>query len=108
MQRDKRRVVVITPGACPTDALTGLPRTRADAVLVVDQLEEVFSLCDDPAERERFLVALVDHARIADLVLSLRADHLGDLAAYPDFAKTIEPGLYLLSAMSEEQLRAAI
>ena len=38
----------------------------------------------------------------------LRADRLGELAAYPEFARLVEPGLHLLSAMSERDLRAAI
>ena len=108
LRRDRGRVVVIAPGAHPADALSALPRSRAGFALVVDQLEEVFSLCADPVERDRFLLALTEHARTGSLVVSLRADHLGDLSGYPDLAKTIEPGLFLLSAMSEEQLRAAI
>ena len=108
LSRDGRRVVVIAPGAHPLDAMSSLPRTRAGFVLVVDQLEEVFSLCADPVERDRFLLALTEHARSGSLVVSLRADHLGHLSAHPDFAKAVEPGLYLLSGMSEDQLRAAI
>ena len=42
------------------------------------------------------------------LVLSLRADHLGDLAPYPDIARVLEDGLYLLGPMSEPDLRSAI
>ena len=38
----------------------------------------------------------------------LRADRLGELSAHPDFARLVEPGLHLLSAMSDADLRAAI
>ena len=47
-------------------------------------------------------------APAAALVLSLRADHLGDLAPYPDIARVLEDGLYLLGPMSEPDLRSAI
>ena len=41
-------------------------------------------------------------------MLSLRADHLGDLAPYPDIARVLEDGLYLLGPMGEPDLRSAI
>jgi hypothetical protein len=44
LQRNDRRVVVVTPGAHPMDALTGLPTTGPVPVLVVDQCEEAVSL----------------------------------------------------------------
>ena len=41
-------------------------------------------------------------------MLALRADRLGDLSTNPQLARMLERGLYLPSAMSEENLRAAI
>ena len=90
------------------DALTALPSSGPAPVLVVDQCEEVVTLCDDPAERAAFFAALAAHAERGPLVIALRADRLGDLSAHPDFARLVEPGLHLLSAMSEADLRAAI
>ena len=108
LQRSGRRVVVITPGARPTDALTALPVSGPTPVLIVDQFEELVTLGDDPAERAAFLAELVRHAERGPLVIALRADRLGELSDHPDFAHLVEPGLHLLSAMSEEDLRAAI
>lgn len=107
-QRDGRRVVVVTPGARPTDALTAVPSAGPAPVVVVDQCEEVVILCDDPAERQAFFAALAGHAERGPLVIALRADRLGELSAYPDFARLVEPGLHLLSTMSDDDLRAAI
>ena len=42
------------------------------------------------------------------MVIALRADRLGELSDHPDFARLVEPGLHLLSAMSDADLRAAI
>jgi WD40 repeat protein/DNA-binding SARP family transcriptional activator len=106
--RDGRRVVVITPGAHPTDALTVLPATGPAPVLVVDQCEEALTLCSDSDEQARFLAALAAHAERASLVVALRADRLGELSAHPTFVRFIEAGLYLLGAMGEADLRAAI
>ena len=41
-------------------------------------------------------------------MLALRADRLGELSTHPGFARLVERGLYLLSPMSEDNLRAAI
>jgi hypothetical protein len=38
----------------------------------------------------------------------LRADRLGGLSAHTGFAHLIEPGLYLLGALGDAELRAAI
>ncbi|HWC66758.1 MAG TPA: extracellular solute-binding protein [Acidimicrobiales bacterium] len=108
LQRSGRRVVIVTPGTRPMDALTALSPAGPDAVLVVDQCEEAVTLCDDPDERTRFFDALVELSEQRTSVVALRADHLGSISAYPAFVRRIEPGLHLLSAMGEADLRAAI
>jgi DNA-binding SARP family transcriptional activator len=101
-------VLVTTPGAHPLDSLIGL-KPRGRHTLVVDQAEEAVTVCADLGERERFFAALAAHVGAGGgLVLSLRADHLGDLAPYPDIARVLEEGLYLLGPMSEPDLRSAI
>ena len=108
LQRQGARVVVVTPGRHPMDVLTNLPTSGTRPVLVVDQCEEVFSLCDDPAERGEFLDALCRYALTAPLVLCLRADRIGDLSVHAGASRLVERGLYLLAAMRAEALRAAI
>ena len=101
-------VLVITPGAHPMDSLSGL-KPRGRQTLVVDQAEEAVTVCTDAAERERFFAALAEHVGAGGaLVVSLRADHLGDLAPYPSFARVLEEGMYLLGPMSEPELRSAV
>ncbi len=101
-------MLVTTPGAHPMDSLVGL-KPRGRQTLVVDQAEEAVTLCTDPAERARYVAALAVHVGAGGaLALSLRADHLGDFAPYPDIARVLEDGLYLLGPMSETGLRSAI
>ncbi len=101
-------VLVTSPGAQPLASLRGL-KPRGRQTLVVDQAEEAVTLCLDTVERERYFTALAAHVGAGGgLVLSLRADHLGDLAAYPDVARIVEDGLYLLGPMREPDLRRAI
>lgn len=99
-------VLVTTPGSRPTESLSEL-RTRQ--TLVVDQAEEALTTCEDAEERERYFAALAAHAAAGGaLVLSMRADHLGELAPYPDIARLLEDGLHLLGPMSEPDLRSAV
>lgn len=109
LRRDGVRVVVMTPGAHPVAALAAaMPGRGAPPALVVDQCEEVFSLCQDAAERETFLTALSAHQAVAPLILSFRADRLADISSHLGFARAVEQGLYLLTGMTETDLRAAI
>ena len=101
-----RRLVVLVPGAHPAVPLPHVP--SPDAVLVVDQFEEVFTLCSDSAERTRFLTGLAALAAQVPVVISMRADRLGALAAHADVARLVERGLYLLGPMDEAGLRAAV
>ena len=65
--------------------------------LVVDQLEELFTLCRDEHERRRFLDALVDAASVPDgrtvVVVALRADFFGHGAAHQGLARLLEAPL---------------
>ena len=108
LRRQGRSVVVVTPGDHPAHALSRFPRDGSRPILVIDQCEEVFSLCDDPSERAEFVTAVVQHAESGLLVIALRADRLADFAMYPSLARLVEQGLHLLGGMSEDGLRAAI
>lgn len=103
-----RRVFVITPGNDPAATFLTLPRPSDRTVLVVDQCEEVFSLSPDEASRAAFLAGLVRWSEQARLVVAMRADRLAEASAYPAFARLLERSLYLLGAMTEDGLRAAV
>ena len=105
LRRAGRGVAVVTAGSRPDEVLATVPR---GSVLVVDQLEELFVLCDDPAAQARFGAGVCRWAATAPVVVTLRADHLGEVTELPDLAARVQAGIYLLGAMSEPQLRAAI
>ncbi len=108
LMREGRRVLVVTPGSHPMHALTSVTGRGPVPVLIVDQCEEVFSLCQESTERLSFFAALAEHAEAGQLVIALRADRLSDVSAYPGFARLVERGLHLLGAMDEAGLREAI
>ncbi|MCX4586296.1 WD40 repeat domain-containing protein [Streptomyces sp. NBC_01481] len=78
--------------------LAGQPdRTRV--VLVVDQFEEVFTLCIDAAERHAFLSAIADLARTPDhrirTVIAVRADFYSHCSSHPELVAALRQGVQL-------------
>ena len=59
-------------------------------VLLVDQFEEVFALCRDEEERQRFIDALLYAVEAEEgrtvVVPTIRADFYGRCADYPELA----------------------
>ena len=100
------RHAIVTPGVRPLAALESAGDAR---LLVVDQFEEVFTLCRDEGERRAFIDALLDAAESGRrVVISLRADFYGHCAVYPRLAAALEERQALVGPMSEEELRRAI
>lgn len=84
----------------------------ARTVLVIDQFEEVFTLCRDERERTQFLANILYAAFIPDgqtiILLTLRADFYHKCAAYPELSSRIAAQQFLVSLMSADNLRQAI
>ncbi|MFC9873641.1 hypothetical protein ACFVJR_13710 [Nocardia salmonicida] len=97
----------MTPGATPT---TGLAATLTDdlRVLIVDQFEELFTLCQDEAERAAFLSALADLPDALTVVLALRADFYEQCLHHPILRNSLQHNNYLLGAMSMDEVSHAI
>jgi hypothetical protein len=93
----------------------GPSREAARAVVVVDQLEELFTLCTDEAERRGFIDLLT---RLAEpppggipaglVICGLRADFYAPCTDYPQLRAALQNGQILLGPMSETELRETI
>jgi WD40 repeat protein/class 3 adenylate cyclase len=100
------QTALFSPGEHPLSALAAV---GDGDLLVVDQFEEVFTLCRDEEERGAFIDALLDAAeRGTRVVVALRADFYGHCAAYPRFAAALKQQQELVGPMNEEELRRAI
>lgn len=97
-----RRARVMTPGGRPDPYLDDDP----EELLVVDQFEEVFTLCGDGDRRAAFIDALL--ASRCAVAIGVRADMYGRLAGYPDLARAVAANQILLGAMSDEELERAV
>ena len=106
-------VVVTRPGRTPQESLE---RALGDAgegpaLLVADQLEELFTHVGAAALRAPYLerlLAFPDEARGRRLVLTMRADFVGDAASCPGLRELLEDHEKLVPPMSATELRAAM
>ena len=108
LRRRGQPSLTITPGAHPMESLTALAQAPRGAALLIDQCEELFSLCEDSEEQQEFLRALTAEAQTRTVVVALRADHLADLATHTGFSRLVERGMYLVGGLDEEGLRTAV
>lgn len=98
------RSALLTPTAHP---LRELESRAGDAeLLVVDQFEEIFTLCSDEDERHRFVAALL--AAPARVVIGCRADFLGHCATLPGLVEALRDAQVLVGPMAADELRRAI
>ncbi|MFJ4620389.1 helix-turn-helix domain-containing protein [Streptomyces sp. NPDC088812] len=118
--------VVMTPTARPVDALaralaghldTGegalagriragtAPGEARGLLLVVDQFEEAFTLCADPAERAAFVDAL---CALPLVVIAVRADFFDRCLAHPALVGAVQRRPMALGAMSRDELAACV
>ncbi len=85
---------------------------EARLLVIIDQLEEIFTLCHDDTERQGFLDALaalvVDPGCGATVVLGIRADFYPRCADYPPLAAALQDHQLLVTPMTTEELREAI
>jgi len=87
-------------------------RKRHKVLIVVDQLEELFTLSTDDNVRKLFLAALLaaadDPSAPVRVVLSMRADFLDRLAGHKHFLAELSRGLFFLSAPDKDNLRETL
>ncbi|MET9083960.1 hypothetical protein ABZX77_19105, partial [Streptomyces sp. NPDC004237] len=105
---------VLTPGPTPATTYGHLltPATdEPESWVVVDQFEEVFTLCRDPRERSRFLDLLLtsrDPDSRLRVLVAVRADFYARCAEHRDLADALRGAGLLLGPMTAQELREAV
>lgn len=91
----------------------GLPAEKA--IIIVDQLEELFTLCVNDGERRAFIDWLCGLTQPAGrelmraaVVCGLRADFYAECANYPQLRRALTSGQVLVGPMSRAELREVI
>ncbi|WP_406445414.1 hypothetical protein OHB00_49520 [Streptomyces sp. NBC_00631] len=105
---------LITPGEHPlrTHEQRLIPKDAdGDTWLIVDQFEELYTLCTDQSERNEFIDRLLtagDPTSRLRVVIAVRADFLGRCAEHPGLTAALQDGTVLAGPMSRDELREAI
>ena len=104
--------LVESPGLFGVMLRQAAGRRNQQIMVVVDQLEELFTLCDSDEVRQLFLAALLAAADDATspvrVVLSMRADFLDRLAGHKHFLSELSRGLFFLTAPDRDNLRETL
>jgi DNA-binding SARP family transcriptional activator len=97
------------------DALQNRPGAQR-LLLVADQFEELYTLCPEREHRRRFLdelLAAVEAAGVLPeprfvLLLTMRADFMGQALAHRPFADALQEACLMLGPLNREELASAV
>ena len=116
-----RRALAAGPDQLTAAVRDALPGPDARLVLVVDQFEELFTLCAAETERRAYLAALASLSSLSPLttltsgeqppalvVIGVRADFYGRCLSYPQLVAAVQHGQFALGPMTEAELVEAI
>ncbi|MGC0334699.1 WD40 repeat protein [Streptomyces sp. SAI-170] len=107
-------VRILTPGEHPLQRHSQALKAASgdgDTWLIVDQAEEVFTLCHDRDERDGFLAALLEAGSPTGrlrIVLGVRADFYGHCLRHPGLAAAIGEACLPVGPLSPDELRRVI
>ncbi|MEM7113488.1 MAG: SUMF1/EgtB/PvdO family nonheme iron enzyme [Chloroflexota bacterium] len=89
-----------------------LKQSDETAVFIIDQFEELFTLCHDSAEREAFINNLLRLANARErnhlVIITMRTDYESYLVKYPLFQHLFTQGEIRVGPMNAAELRQAI
>ncbi|MFJ9820751.1 helix-turn-helix domain-containing protein [Streptomyces sp. NPDC101151] len=105
-------VLYLTPTNRPMNELTSRDDLRSldsYALVIVDQFEELFTLCEDLAEREAFIADMCRRSAAGlPVVLGLRADFYGHCLAHLPLLAALQARAFPLGPMTTAELCQAI
>ncbi|MEZ5672233.1 MAG: AAA family ATPase [Thiotrichaceae bacterium] len=85
--------------------------SETNFLLIIDQFEEIFGEHTRREEAIDFVGFLLESSKAQSrvyVVITMRAEHIGECARFYDLAEQINRGLFLVPRLTSEQLREAI
>ncbi len=109
-QQPSLQMAYLTPSSEPVAKLQASLRNLPNqpVVLVVDQFEELFTLCRDEHKRRQFIEQLLQLAQSMKVVITMRADFLGECTFYEQLSQRMEQNPKFIGPMDAAQLGKAM
>ncbi|RKZ88492.1 MAG: hypothetical protein DRR19_12465, partial [Candidatus Parabeggiatoa sp. nov. 1] len=109
-EQPELKMAYLTPRHDPLDQLTTAQKKvqNQPAVFVVDQFEELFTLCTEDEQRQQFIERLLALSQQQRVVITMRADFWGECAPYESLKILMEARQTLIGPMNTAELRAAM
>jgi WD40 repeat protein/energy-coupling factor transporter ATP-binding protein EcfA2 len=109
-QKTDLKVAYLTPKSDPIAQLNASLSQVEDSsfIIVVDQFEELFTLCKDELQRVNFIQELVKSSSTQKIVVTVRADFWGECAVYPELRELMETRQALIPPLNIEELGRVI
>ncbi|WP_138500249.1 eIF2A-related protein [Nostoc sp. PA-18-2419] len=104
------QLAYMTPSSHPIEKLqTSLsPVQGQSSILIIDQFEELFTLCADKTERVTFIEKLLSLIPFQKVIVTMRADFWGECATYRNLKDLMEVRQKLIGPMDAGELRKAM
>jgi energy-coupling factor transporter ATP-binding protein EcfA2 len=104
------QLAYMTPSSHPIEKLQASlsPIQGESSILVIDQFEELFTLCADESERVTFIEKLLSLIPYQKIVITMRADFWGECATYRNLKDLMEARQKLIGPMDAAELRKAM
>jgi RsiW-degrading membrane proteinase PrsW (M82 family) len=101
--------VIFRPGTNPLGELESvLASVKENALIVVDQFEEMFTLTSEETMRKEFIAKLLETTKRYKVVITLRSDFLGEVALYRALSEEIQNHLEIVPPMDMDELYHAM
>ena len=105
----KSQVAYLTPSNNPVEQLdASLSKIPKQQLVVVDQFEELFTLCNDENSRVEFINRLVELIKNQKVIITMRADFWGECAPYLQLKELMEAQQLLIAPMNSQELKQAM
>jgi len=100
----------LTPSSNPSEQLQASLSAvqNQPSIIVVDQFEELFTLCSDETQRLNFIQQLLSLVKEQPVIVTMRADFWGECATYRQLKELMESRQKLIGAMDSAELRKAM
>ncbi len=110
-QSPELQIAYLTPSSEPVAQLTQVQEQVSNStavVWVVDQFEELFTLCTKETQRQQFIEQLLSLNQQQPVIIIMRADFWGECAPYEALTAQMTARQSLIPPMNTAELRSAM